>query len=147
MSDTPDLTPDAVERLAAHIQKMCGCALGANAEQSVAATLRALSAALATERARADAWLAEALDWRAQVGELSDALKAAEAKLATARDDALEEAARCCDAEADKCDDAVKWGGAPKYITACKNASFAMRDRAAAIRALKEPTNQPRRDT
>jgi DNA repair exonuclease SbcCD ATPase subunit len=51
-------------------------------------------AEVARLRARADALLAEALDWRAQVGELSDALKAAEAKLATARDDALEETAQ-----------------------------------------------------
>ena len=48
----PDLTaPEAVERLASHIHKTCGCALGANEEQPVAATLRALSAALAAEKA------------------------------------------------------------------------------------------------
>lgn len=28
------------------------------------------------------------------------------------RDKALDDAAQCCEAEADKCDDAVKWGGA-----------------------------------
>lgn len=53
------------------------------------------------------------------------------------RDKALEDAAMCCEAEADKCDDAVKWGGAPKYIANCKAAAYAMRDRAAAIRAMK----------
>ena len=53
------------------------------------------------------------------------------------RDKALEDAAMCCEAEADKCDDAVKWGGAPKYIANCKAASYAMRDRAYAIRAMK----------
>lgn len=58
-------------------------------------------------------------------------------RLDRARDDGLEEAARCCDDEADKCDDAVKWGGGPKYIAACKGASFAIRNRAHAIRALK----------
>jgi spore germination cell wall hydrolase CwlJ-like protein len=46
MSDEIDLTPDAVDRLASHIQKSCACALGANAEQPVAGTLRALSARL-----------------------------------------------------------------------------------------------------
>lgn len=41
---TNELTsPEAVERLAAHVQSTCGCALGPNAEQSVARTLRALS--------------------------------------------------------------------------------------------------------
>ena len=53
------------------------------------------------------------------------------------RDKALEDAAQCCEAEADKCDDAVKWGGAPKYIANCKAAAYAMRDRAYTIRAMK----------
>lgn len=48
----------------------------------------------------------------------------------------VELCAKCCDDEADKCDDAVKWGGAPKYIANCKAAAYAMRDRAAAIRYL-----------
>ena len=56
------------------------------------------------------------------------------------RDKALEDAAMCCEAEADKCDDAVKWGGAPKYIANCKAAAYAMRDRAYAIRAMKGTT-------
>lgn len=56
----------------------------------------------------------------------------------TARRDAFEEAAKVCDDEADKCDDAVKWGGHPKYIANCKAAAYAMRDRAAAIRDLAE---------
>ena len=56
------------------------------------------------------------------------------------RDKALEDAAQCCEAEADKCDDAVKWGGAPKYIANCKAAAYAMRDRAYAIRAMKGTT-------
>ena len=55
-----------------------------------------------------------------------------------ARKAAFEEAAKCCEDEADKCDDAAKWGGAPKYIANCKAAAYAMRDRAAAIRALAE---------
>ena len=36
-----DISREAVERLAAHISKTCGCAIGPNAEQPVAATLRA----------------------------------------------------------------------------------------------------------
>lgn len=65
------------------------------------------------------------------------------AQLTTARRDALEEAAKCCEIEADNCDDAAKWGGSPKYIKACRDAAYAMRDRARAIRALiaqEEPT-------
>lgn len=50
--------------------------------------------------------------------------------------EALERAAKDCDDEADKCDDAVKWGGAKKYIEKCKAASYAIRNRAAAIRVL-----------
>jgi uncharacterized protein YciI len=38
---TVDMSSEAVERLAAHISKTCGCAIGPNAEQPVAATLRA----------------------------------------------------------------------------------------------------------
>ena len=53
------------------------------------------------------------------------------------RDRALEEAAQCCDDEADRCDDAVKWGGHRRYIQNLKAAAYAMRDRAAAIRAMK----------
>lgn len=30
--------------------------------------------------------------------------------------------------EADKCDDAVKWGGARKYIANCKAAAYALRN-------------------
>lgn len=55
-----------------------------------------------------------------------------------ARNAALEEAAKACDDEADKCDDAVKWGGAKRYVQDCKAAAYAMRNRAAAIRAMKE---------
>lgn len=53
------------------------------------------------------------------------------------RDQALEDAAQCCADEADRCDDAVKWGGHRLYIQACKAAAYAMRDRAYAIRAMK----------
>lgn len=52
-----------------------------------------------------------------------------------------EAAARCCEAEADKCDDAAKWGGSKRYVSDCKAAAYAMRDRAAAIRAL--PVAEP----
>ena len=54
-----------------------------------------------------------------------------------------EAAARCCEAEADKCDDAAKWGGSKRYVSDCKAAAYAMRDRAAAIRAL--PVAEPER--
>ncbi len=57
--------------------------------------------------------------------------------LSEARNKALEDAAACCENEADKCDDAVKWGGERRYIQNCMAASFAMRNRAAAIRAMK----------
>lgn len=53
------------------------------------------------------------------------------------RDKALDDAAQCCDDEADRCDDAVKWGRRRRYIQNCKAAAYAMRDRAAAIRAMK----------
>ena len=53
------------------------------------------------------------------------------------RDKALDDAAQCCDDEADRCDDAVKWGGHRRYIQNVKAAAYAMRDRAAAIRAMK----------
>lgn len=57
--------------------------------------------------------------------------------VAEARNKALEDAAMCCEAEADKCDDAVKWNGPGRYARDCKAAAYAMRDRAAAIRAMK----------
>lgn len=63
--------------------------------------------------------------------------EAAEAKLATARNDALEDAAKACDDEVDRVEDAIKWGGAKPYIKRCEAAAYAMRDRSAAIRAMK----------
>lgn len=50
-----------------------------------------------------------------------------------ARNEALREAAACCDAEADRCDDAAKWGGSKRYVSDCKAAAYAMRDRSRAI--------------
>lgn len=50
-----------------------------------------------------------------------------------------EACAEICDVEADKCDDAVKWGGSKRYVQDCKAASYAIRDRAAAIRARSKP--------
>ena len=45
-----------------------------------------------------------------------------------------EQAARGCEVEADKCDDAAKWGGSKRYVQDCKAAAYALRDRAFAIR-------------
>lgn len=59
------------------------------------------------------------------------------AQLAEARDKALEDAAQCCEREADRCDDAAIWGGSRTYVNNCKAAAYAMRDRANAIRAMK----------
>lgn len=72
---------------------------------------------------------------RAQAAE--SRAEAAEAKLAAARNDALEDAAKACDDEVDRVEDAIKWGGTTPYIKRCEAAAYAMRDRAAAIRAMK----------
>ena len=72
---------------------------------------------------------------RAQAAE--SRAEAAEAKLAAARNDALEDAAKACDDEVDRVEDAIKWGGAKPYIKRCEAAAYAMRDRSAAIRAMK----------
>ncbi len=68
--------------------------------------------------------------------DLREQLAEAERQRDAARAEALEEAAQCCSTEADRCDDAVKWGGSRRYISDCKAAAYAMRDRASAIRAL-----------
>ena len=89
---------------------------------------------------RADSWnrcYPGNLNLEMLVADLSAALRVLVAERQAIRDKALEDAAMCCEAEADKCDDAVKWGGAPKYIANCKAASYAMRDRAYAIREMK----------
>lgn len=70
------------------------------------------------------------------VQDLIDGIKRVVQERDVARRAALEEAAKCCDDEADKCDDAVKWGGSKRYLQDCRAAAYAMRDRAAAIRAL-----------
>lgn len=67
----------------------------------------------------------------------ADAIEALQAQLAEARDKALEDAAQCCEREADRCDDAAIWGGSRTYVNNCKAAAYAMRDRANAIRAMK----------
>ena len=54
---------------------------------------------------------------------------------------ALEEAALNCEAEADRCDDAARWGGSKAYVARCNAAAYAQRDAAHRIRALmKEPS-------
>ena len=62
------------------------------------------------------------------------ALERAEAEKAAAVLAERERCARIYEAEADKCDDAAKWGGSKQYISDCKAAAYAMRDRAFAIR-------------
>ena len=69
--------------------------------------------------------------------EAADTIEALQAQLAEARDKALEDAAQCCEREADRCDDAAIWGGSRTYVNNCKAAAYAMRDRANAIRAMK----------
>jgi len=71
------------------------------------------------------------------VCEAAAALRAIVAERQAVRDRALDDAAQCCADEADRCDDAVKWGGHRRYIQDCKAAAYAMRDRAYAIRAMK----------
>lgn len=84
---------------------------------------------------KAEAW--DALSAKnAEITRLREQLAEAERQRDVARAEALEEAARCCDVEADGCDGAVKWGGSRRYIQDCKAAAYAMRDRASAIRAL-----------
>ena len=50
-----------------------------------------------------------------------------------------EAAARWCADEADRCEDAAKWGGNRKYVQDCKAAAFALRNAWSAIRALPLP--------
>ena len=73
--------------------------------------------------------------------EAADAIEALRAQLAAARDKALEDAAQCCEREADRCDDAAIWGGSRTHVNNCKAAAYAMRDRANAIRAMKGDDN------
>jgi hypothetical protein len=69
------------------------------------------------------------------------ALEAQVAMLTGAREDALREAAAWCADEADKCEDAAKWGGAKAYLANCKAAAFALRNANFRILAL---INEPR---
>ncbi len=45
-------------------------------------------------------------------------------------------AAQWCADEADRCEDAAKWGGHRKYVQDCKAAAFALRNAAAKIGAI-----------
>lgn len=47
-----------------------------------------------------------------------------------------EAAARWCADEADRCEDAAKWGGHRKYVQDCKAAAFALRNAASKIGAI-----------
>jgi len=49
---------------------------------------------------------------------------------------ALEAAATWCLDEADKCDDAARWGGARRYVADCKASSYALRNAARKIADL-----------
>ena len=48
----------------------------------------------------------------------------------------VRDAAGWCSDEADRCDDAVNWGGSRQYVSDCKAASFALRNANAKILAL-----------
>lgn len=50
-----------------------------------------------------------------------------------------EAAAQWCADEADRCEDAAKWGGHRKYVQDCKAAAFALRNAWSNIRALPLP--------
>lgn len=84
---------------------------------------------------KAEAWDAISAK-NAEIARLREQLAESERQRDVARAEALEDAAQCCADEADRCDDAVKWGGSRRYISDCKAAAYAMRNRAAAIRAL-----------
>lgn len=58
------------------------------------------------------------------------------AALATARADALREAAKWCSDEAERCDDASRWGGSRKYVSDCKAAAYALHNARHKIEAL-----------
>lgn len=66
-------------------------------------------------------------------------LAAAEAEKARAVEAETERCAAMLDTEADKCDNAARWGGSKRYVTDCKAAAYALRDRAAAIRTGVKP--------
>lgn len=70
---------------------------------------------------------------------LRAALDAAEAEKARAVEAETERCAAMLDTEADKCDNAARWGGSKRYVTDCKAAAYALRDRAAAIRTGVKP--------
>ena len=48
----------------------------------------------------------------------------------------VRDAAGWCSDEADRCDDAAKWGGSRRYTADCKAASYALRNASAKILAL-----------
>lgn len=93
------------------------------------------SLAMSDDVDKAEAWDAISAK-NAEIARLREHLAEAERQRDVARAEALEEAAQCCDTEAVGCDGAVKWGGSRRYISDCKAAAYAMRNRAAAIRAL-----------
>lgn len=53
--------------------------------------------------------------------------------------DMRDAAAKWCADEADRCDDAAKWGGHRKYVADCKAAAYALRNAYNKIRALPIP--------
>ena len=110
-------------------------ALNSSARQAQKiARLEAENARMVVEKNRA---IADSLEADMMREKEKRRAEAAEAKLATARNDALEDAAKACDDEVDRVEDAIKWGGAKPYIKRCEAAAYAMRDRSAAIRAMK----------
>ena len=57
-----------------------------------------------------------------------------------------EAAAQWCADEADRCDDAAKWGGHRKYVQDCKAAAYALRNAWSKIRALPVDASAPAAD-
>jgi hypothetical protein len=101
---TDDLTPEAVERLARRIHPIHNATrlveLQPHTAKEIAKTLRALSARVAELEAERAAHHANPADFRYWEGRYRDEqsrAEAAEAALATARADALREAAEICD--------------------------------------------------
>lgn len=94
-------------------------------------------AAMKQNAMAAQQWFSEYERAAAETDTLRARIAELEAELAAARDKALEDAAQCCEREADRCDDAAIWGGSRTHVNNCKAAAYAMRDRANAIRAMK----------
>ena len=72
----------------------------------------------------------------AEIARLTSEVTQLRADLANAGAVMVEACAKWCADEADRCDDAAKWGGHRKYVQDCKAAAYALRNAASKIRAL-----------